>query len=864
MPVRSARLGLAVAATILLLLGCPLTGAAQKMPGKPASPTAAGASPKVLPRMLAEGAEVLQKEAEALKIRAAAANKAWSQAQAEAQARKAEIAALKASMAVKSLPLIDAQEALKTYSHQEKRLGARRKELVKETEVLQKEQAARGVAQATLQEEVSRLQATRHPVARSREIKQSYQRYQQAAAAARQVMEQLLGSLGKESRLLAQEKELAAGVRAELHVYVVALWKAELLQRQKSLSLREQAVRIWQTLRDLPARISGHLGELWSSGALGDFFHRHPGPIIGLLALLILLVWGIHRLKGPAAALLAAWQAQARTLGLQMVLSLGQVIRVHLLLLAGVFWVWLSWFSLGLWEITPGRIFLYLLAALMVLRLGRHWLRLAFAGQEAGGLLPLDAVTARYYRRYLQLLLLYLVLGVWGLASAGFLGFPPSSRQLMGHLFRVGLLGWAMWLLRRKYLESLLPELPVPRWLKKPGVVHVIKGLVLLLLAVIILANLLKFQNLADYLSEAGAVTGVALLFLGLLWLGLDGALHYLLHPEKGWARRRYPHRAEMLQKIHGMTRGGITALLAAAALLLALKAWGVNPADVAWAFRWLNWGPTLGSLKLTPLSLIGAVLALYLGVWISRLIRSFLDIRVYPHTGWDDGIQYTISTTLHYAVLLVGGLIALSVLGFPLTNLALIAGALGVGIGFGLQNIVSNFISGLILLFERPIKVGDMLVIDGQWGTVQEIRVRSTVFETFDRYVLIIPNSELLSGKILNWTYHGWGSNRLELKVGVGYGSDVRQVTGLLTDICLANPRVLNDPAPQVFFKAYGDSSLDFTIWVFLQHPKDRIPATHELNSAIFETFRQEGIEIPFPQRDLHIKNWPGSWGER
>jgi small-conductance mechanosensitive channel len=224
--------------------------------------------------------------------------------------------------------------------------------------------------------------------------------------------------------------------------------------------------------------------------------------------------------------------------------------------------------------------------------------------------------------------------------------------------------------------------------------------------------------------------------------------------------------------------------------------------------------------------------------------------------------VQYTITTTLHYAILILGGLVALNILGFPLTNLALVAGALGVGIGFGLQNIVNNFISGLILLFERPIKVGDILVIDGQWGEVKEIRVRSTVFQTYDRYVLIIPNSELLSGKIVNWTHYGRVPTRLNLEVGVSYGADVRRVTRVLTEVCRANPRVLGDPPPVVLFKAYGDSSLDFTVRVFLQspEPKERTAATHELNSAIFEAFQREGIEIPFPQRDLYIKNWPAA----
>jgi small-conductance mechanosensitive channel len=246
------------------------------------------------------------------------------------------------------------------------------------------------------------------------------------------------------------------------------------------------------------------------------------------------------------------------------------------------------------------------------------------------------------------------------------------------------------------------------------------------------------------------------------------------------------------------------------------------------------------------------------LGFFFSRLVRSLVLLHVFPRTALDSGVQYTISTILHYVVLILAGLVALTILGFPLTNVALVAGALGVGIGFGLQNIVNNFISGLILLFERPIKVGDTLVIDGQWGTVKEIRVRSTIFETSDRSVLIIPNSELVSNKVLNWTHYGSGINRITLQVGVSYGSDVRQVTQLLTEICQANPRVVAAPPPQVYFAVYGESSLNFTIWVHLRTPNDRIPATHELNTAIFEAFKEHDIQIPFPQSELYIKEWP------
>ena len=861
MPFFYCRRGLLAAVFLALILGVSGSGLAQeRQPGPQERISAPKASPEVLPRMLAEAGAALEKEAAALKSRAALAQKVWAQAEKDSQERKAALAAVKASLAVKSLPLTEAQEALKTYSQAEEKLDKRAQELSQEIEGLKKEQAAREASQADLQAEIVRLQASRHPVARSREMQQSYKRYQQAAGKEAQAAGQLLESLGKESQLLEQAKGLLSEVRAELQPYVDAAWKAELLKRQESVSLRELAARMGQAVRDLPAQTWSHLVALQGSGVLRSFFQEQFAPLIGLLALMLLLAWGVRRLGSRFTAFLTTWQTRAQTLGLQMAISLGQVIGAHLFLLAAFFWVSLSLWSLGLLAVPAWCIFLYLLAAWGVLRLGCHWLGLAFAGQEHGGLFPLDTPTALFYRRYLKLLLFYLVLEAWGLASLEYLGFSPASRQFLGHLFRIGLLVWTMWLLRWRYLERLLAKLP-GGWFKRPGVVRALRGLVLLLLTAIILSDLLRFRNLGEYLSQAGALTGVVLLLLGLLWLGLEAIVHYLLHPEEGWITRRHPERQEMLQRLHGLTRSGVTALLGAAAILLAMKAWGLEPARLAWAFQWLTWGPSLGSVRLTPLTLAAAALALYLGVWFSRLARSLMEIRVYPRTGWDSGVQYTISTSLHYAILILGVLAALNLLGFPLTNLALLAGALGVGIGFGLQNIVNNFISGLILLFERPIKVGDILVIDGQWGEVKEIRVRSTVFQTYDRYVLIIPNSELLSGKIVNWTHYGRIPTRLSLDVGVSYGADVRRVTRVLTEVCLANPRVLKDPPPTIFFRAYGDNALNFSIRVFLQspEPKDRNAATHEINSAIFQAFQQEGIEIPFPQQELFIKNWPG-----
>ncbi len=594
------------------------------------------------------------------------------------------------------------------------------------------------------------------------------------------------------------------------------------------------------------------------SGRLSAFIWQHLAPIIGLFGFIFLMGWSTRRLNGLVTRRLQAWKTQTDDFHMLPLYVMGQILIANLFGLGLILWVGLFFWTLNLVGSTPAQLILSALVTLWALRLAMQWVHGFFADEAADGLLVLDRDVARFYRRSLKLFLVYLFLGCFGLKNAGLLDVPESSRLFLEHIFLVGVLIWGWWLLRRHYLTRLLPELSEPIWLHRPVVSLFLRGLLVFLLTIIVLADLLGFQNLSLYLAQAAASTLLAAAVLWVLWLLGETIIRHLLHPEMGRALNRYPDRAELIRRIYNFSSRGLSLVLSIVVVLVSLDFWGITPHQIAWAFQWVTWGPTLGSVKLTTLSVLGVVLAIYFGFLFSRLLRSLVLVHIFPRTALDSGVRYTISTTLHYVVLILAGMIALSILGFPLTNLALVAGALGVGIGFGLQNIVNNFLSGLILLYERPIKVGDMLVIDGQWGTVKEIRVRSTIFETFDRCVLIIPNSDLVSNKVLNWTHYGPGINRLTLKVGVSYDSDVHQVTQIITEVCRANPRVVAAPPPQVYFAVYGDSSLDFTIWVHLRTPSDRTPGTHELNSAIFEAFREHGIEMPFPQRELHIKDWP------
>lgn len=263
----------------------------------------------------------------------------------------------------------------------------------------------------------------------------------------------------------------------------------------------------------------------------------------------------------------------------------------------------------------------------------------------------------------------------------------------------------------------------------------------------------------------------------------------------------------------------------------------------------------TLGDTTITVWT-IGVTLVLTVALFIvtgvikHRLIRGLL-----AKTQLAPSAQHAITTLTGYVIITVGLLAILSAAGIELTTLHVLAGAVGVGVGFGLQNIANNFISGLIILAERPIKVGDRVEVGDVNGEVVGIRARSTTVITNDNIAVIVPNSSFISENVVNWS---WGDDtvRFRIPVGVAYGSDTRLVERLLIEVAHKSPNVLDVPEPTVQFREFGDSSLNFDLLIWTStytHRKNMLVS--ELNFAIDAAFRANGVEIPFPQRDLHIK---------
>ncbi|MGB2805195.1 MAG: mechanosensitive ion channel domain-containing protein [Candidatus Zixiibacteriota bacterium] len=257
----------------------------------------------------------------------------------------------------------------------------------------------------------------------------------------------------------------------------------------------------------------------------------------------------------------------------------------------------------------------------------------------------------------------------------------------------------------------------------------------------------------------------------------------------------------------------------------------------------------------LTIMSIVLGIIILLVFVFVSKGLRKLVKTRLFDKYELDEGIQLVILKLTHYLLVGLGVIIAVQSIGLNLTSLAVVFGLLSVGIGFGLQNVASNFVSGLIILFERPIKIGDRITIGDVWGDVVNISLRATLIRTVDNIAIIVPNSEFISSQVINWS-HGDPKVRVHIPVGVAYGSDVPLVTKSLLEVAGNHPEVMKDPPPKVWFSEFGDSSLNFELLAWTLDPKKRPDILSELNRAIDEIFRKNKIEIPFPQRDLHVRS--------
>lgn len=332
----------------------------------------------------------------------------------------------------------------------------------------------------------------------------------------------------------------------------------------------------------------------------------------------------------------------------------------------------------------------------------------------------------------------------------------------------------------------------------------------------VVVAESMGYSSIAIYLFSSFLYSVIAALDLWFLFLFTQGLLELIFY--------RVPLRI-LKKNSNVLARQCVPALslfFLVLFFLISLVNWQIYPTIYDAASSLGNVKFSIGGFEITPGYILAVLLVVYGSIFLSKMLQALLLQEVLPHYGAEIGVQLSITRLVHYAVLVVGFLVLLRVLGVQLNKLAILGGALGVGIGFGLQAIVNNFASGLILLFERPLKVGDMIQIGNDMGEAKKLGLRATVVRTFDNADIIIPNSDLITGQVTNWTLAN-RHIRVKIPVGVAYGTDIAKVLDILQGCAENNPMVLNQPKARALFLAFGASSLDFELRVWIGEFSDR-----------------------------------------
>ena len=656
-----------------------------------------------------------------------------------------------------------------------------------------------------------------------------------AAVAARRAELVLQRQNLRAPRLLAQEAHARAnGIIGEFDAIALQRETAELSVRSPSpmnpTNLVLAVVTLWGMIEVIGVELGAGISAGQNTGALASIFPRAAA----------LFVLGIG-LLGVGRRFVTAWREKLETRAGRwratqlFLLSLVQIIVP----IVGLLITTEALRMLGIFGLRRGDVLDAVPSAGGTVIFGWWLSRHVFPNGQTNGFLGYDAQTRAKGRRYTALLSWVLALGI--LINAGLRTIDTSagiSAAISWPILTVlGVLFWRM----GRVIQTAPQE--IEGKIVSAGRMRGYLGRFCVVVAII-----------APVIAAFGFVAaGRALLIPAIASVGLIGVL--LLLQRIGHDFSQVHDDEEDHRGLFALLPVFISLALYLASLPIFALIWGARVDDLSELWTRFSEGYAIGETRISPTDFVMFVVVFSVGYILTRFIQGTLRKSVMPRTRLDLGGQNAIVAGFGYVGIMLAAIIAITSAGIDLSSLAIVAGALSVGIGFGLQNIVSNFVSGIILLIERPVSEGDWIEVGGQMGYVRAISVRSTRIETFDRTDVIIPNADLVSGQVTNWT-RGNLVGRVIVPVGVAYGSDVDEVTRILRGIAEAHPLVIMTPPPAVIFKGFGADSLDFEIRAILRDVNYALVTKSEMNHEIAKQFAEAGIEIPFAQRDIWLRN--------
>lgn len=425
----------------------------------------------------------------------------------------------------------------------------------------------------------------------------------------------------------------------------------------------------------------------------------------------------------------------------------------------------------------------------------------------------------------------------------------PLISRILFLLEILGAVIFFIWFLRSKRLTDKIPVIHHKTFNTAKKIIPV----VLILFAGAFIANVFGFVSLSNVIGNGVLRSAYAALIIYTAVQIIKSLLTFAFRIRPLASLRMMQEHRQMLQRKVFRVIKWIAIIFWG---LLTLNLFSIREPIYEYIKSYVTAELVIGSIAVSLSDVFIFAFTVWLAFAISKLIRFILREDVYPRVHLGGGVPYAISTMLHYAILVAGFILAIAALGIDLTKFTILAGAFGVGLGFGLQNIVNNFVSGLILLFERPVKVNDVVQIGLHQGSLKRIGLRASVLRTLDGAEVIVPNGQLISEEVINWTFSDQ-QRRLDIDFGVAYGTNPRQVIEMVTKAAAENEGILKEPPPRTVFVGFGDNSLNFQLRGWTNKFNEWIGIRSDLALTVHRVLEEAEIEIPFPQRDLHIRGF-------